>query len=128
MISHSVSKKHLEKGKSTSSWSSFDLSCCRDAEYLVHFHIVVSQRAKIIPTVLALRTTTYLGRERDYMPWQSALNNLNFFYLMFDRSEVYGPMQVCLLHCNSTTHISSCSHPHLHHHPLNSASVVFRSI
>nr|XP_046251148.1 alanyl (membrane) aminopeptidase b isoform X2 [Scatophagus argus] len=50
-------------------------------------------RAKIIPTVLALNTTKYLSNERDYMPWQSVLNNLDFFYLMFDRSEVYGPMQ-----------------------------------
>ncbi|XP_068578982.1 aminopeptidase N-like [Cebidichthys violaceus] len=50
-------------------------------------------RAKIISTVLALQTTQYLNKERDYMPWESALNNLDFFYLMFDRSEVYGPMQ-----------------------------------
>ncbi|XP_037623574.1 aminopeptidase N-like [Sebastes umbrosus] len=50
-------------------------------------------RAKIIPTVLALNTTKYLDIERDYMPWESALSNLDFFYLMFDRSEVYGPMQ-----------------------------------
>ncbi|XP_019733791.1 aminopeptidase N-like isoform X1 [Hippocampus comes] len=50
-------------------------------------------RAKLIPTVLALKTTKYLGKETEYMPWESALNNLDFFYLMFDRSEVYGPMQ-----------------------------------
>ncbi|XP_068459156.1 aminopeptidase Ey-like [Clinocottus analis] len=50
-------------------------------------------RAKIVPTVLALDTTKYLNQERDYVPWKSALNNLDFFYLMFDRSEVYGPMQ-----------------------------------
>ncbi|XP_061578143.1 alanyl (membrane) aminopeptidase b, tandem duplicate 1 [Cololabis saira] len=50
-------------------------------------------RAKIIPTILALRTTKYLIKESEYMPWQSALNNLDFFYLMFDRSEVYGHMQ-----------------------------------
>ncbi|MED6285664.1 hypothetical protein CHARACLAT_031483, partial [Characodon lateralis] len=50
-------------------------------------------RAKIIPTVQALQTTMYLKNEREYMPWESALNNLDFFYLMFDRSEVYGPMQ-----------------------------------
>lgn len=48
----------------------------------------------MVSTVLALRTTTYLKKERDYMPWQSAINNLDFFYLMFDRSEVYGPLQV----------------------------------
>ncbi|KAF3854282.1 hypothetical protein F7725_022337 [Dissostichus mawsoni] len=54
-------------------------------------------RAKIIPTVLALKTTKYLQLERDYVPWKSALNNLDFFYLMFDRSEVYGPMQNYLM-------------------------------
>uniref|UniRef100_A0A3Q3VN26 Aminopeptidase n=1 Tax=Mola mola TaxID=94237 RepID=A0A3Q3VN26_MOLML len=54
-------------------------------------------RARIIPTVLALRTTKYLYSEREYMPWQSAMNNLDFFYLMFDRSEVYGPLQSSVL-------------------------------
>uniref|UniRef100_A0A674MCV6 Aminopeptidase n=1 Tax=Takifugu rubripes TaxID=31033 RepID=A0A674MCV6_TAKRU len=53
-------------------------------------------RAKIISTELALRTTLYLKNERDYMPWESAINNLDFFYLMFDRSDVYGPLQVYL--------------------------------
>ncbi|KAE8296863.1 Aminopeptidase N [Larimichthys crocea] len=50
-------------------------------------------RAKIILTVQALNTTKYLINETEYMPWESAVNNLDFFYLMFDRSEVYGPMQ-----------------------------------
>uniref|UniRef100_G3PM41 Aminopeptidase n=1 Tax=Gasterosteus aculeatus aculeatus TaxID=481459 RepID=G3PM41_GASAC len=50
-------------------------------------------RAKMISTVLALDTTKYLIKETDYMPWESALSNLDFFYLMFDRNEVYGPMQ-----------------------------------
>ncbi|XP_062276095.1 aminopeptidase N-like [Scomber scombrus] len=50
-------------------------------------------RAKIITTVRALDTTKYLSSEREYMPWESAISNLDFFYLMFDRSEVYGPMQ-----------------------------------
>ncbi|XP_051808618.1 aminopeptidase Ey-like [Acanthochromis polyacanthus] len=50
-------------------------------------------RAEIIQTVQALKTTTYLSKERAYMPWASAINNLDYFYLMFDRSEVYGPMQ-----------------------------------
>uniref|UniRef100_A0AAX7SVT6 Aminopeptidase n=1 Tax=Astatotilapia calliptera TaxID=8154 RepID=A0AAX7SVT6_ASTCA len=49
-------------------------------------------RAKIISTVQALNTTKYLSNERDYIPWKAALNNLDFFYLMFDRSEVYGPI------------------------------------
>uniref|UniRef100_A0AAQ4PZJ6 Aminopeptidase n=1 Tax=Gasterosteus aculeatus aculeatus TaxID=481459 RepID=A0AAQ4PZJ6_GASAC len=51
-------------------------------------------RAKMISTVLALDTTKYLIKETDYMPWESALSNLDFFYLMFDRNKVYGPMQV----------------------------------
>uniref|UniRef100_A0AAQ4QWD8 Aminopeptidase n=1 Tax=Gasterosteus aculeatus aculeatus TaxID=481459 RepID=A0AAQ4QWD8_GASAC len=50
-------------------------------------------RAKMISTVLALDTTKYLIKETDYMPWESALSNLDFFYLMFDRNKVYGPMQ-----------------------------------
>lgn len=43
---------------------------------------------------LALNTTRYLDQEREYLPWDTALDNLDYFRLMFDRSEVYGPMQV----------------------------------
>ncbi|XP_054475304.1 aminopeptidase N-like [Anoplopoma fimbria] len=50
-------------------------------------------RAKIINTTLALRTTKYLSKERDYIPWESALRNLNYYILMFDRTEVYGALQ-----------------------------------
>nr|XP_029524189.1 aminopeptidase N isoform X2 [Oncorhynchus nerka] len=50
-------------------------------------------RAKLIPTTLALKTTKYLSKEIEYIPWESALNNLDYFYLMFDRTEVYGTMQ-----------------------------------
>ncbi|KAM7396135.1 hypothetical protein PAMP_019203 [Pampus punctatissimus] len=50
-------------------------------------------RAKIVSTSLALETTKYLNKEKAYMPWETAIDNLDFFYLMFDRSEVYGPMQ-----------------------------------
>nr|XP_033483089.1 aminopeptidase N-like isoform X2 [Epinephelus lanceolatus] len=50
-------------------------------------------RAKIINTTLALRTTKYLSKEREYIPWESALRNLNYYILMFDRSEVYGALQ-----------------------------------
>lgn len=53
-------------------------------------------RAKIIDTTLALDTTKYLSKERAFMPWESALDNMDFFYLMFDRSEVYGHMQAYL--------------------------------
>nr|XP_006629061.1 PREDICTED: aminopeptidase N-like [Lepisosteus oculatus] len=50
-------------------------------------------RAKHINTTLALDTTKFLSNETEYIPWQSALNNLDYFFLMFDRSEVYGPLQ-----------------------------------
>lgn len=53
-------------------------------------------RAKIINTTLALKTTKYLSKERDYIPWESALRNLNYYILMFDRSEVYGAFQAYL--------------------------------
>ncbi|TKS74008.1 Aminopeptidase N [Collichthys lucidus] len=50
-------------------------------------------RAQEVTTTLALRTTSYLSMETEYMPWQSALDNLNYYYLMLDRTEVYQPMQ-----------------------------------
>uniref|UniRef100_A0A3Q3X670 Aminopeptidase n=1 Tax=Mola mola TaxID=94237 RepID=A0A3Q3X670_MOLML len=53
-------------------------------------------RAKIINTTLALRTTKYLAKERDYIPWESALRNLDYYILMFDRTEVYGALQAFL--------------------------------
>uniref|UniRef100_A0A8C3AP23 Aminopeptidase n=1 Tax=Cyclopterus lumpus TaxID=8103 RepID=A0A8C3AP23_CYCLU len=53
-------------------------------------------RAKIINTTLALTTTKYLSKERDYIPWESALRNLDYYILMFDRTEVYGALQLYL--------------------------------
>lgn len=50
-------------------------------------------RARMINTTLALRTTTYLAQERDFIPWESALRNLDYFILMLDRSEVYEALQ-----------------------------------
>ncbi|KAM9469986.1 alanyl (membrane) aminopeptidase b, tandem duplicate 1 [Clarias gariepinus] len=50
-------------------------------------------RAGITGTTLALDTTRYLSLEREYMPWESALDNLDYFYLMFDRSDTYGLLQ-----------------------------------
>lgn len=48
----------------------------------------------MISSTLALRTTSYLSLETEYLPWQAALNNLQYFFLMLDRSEVHQPMQV----------------------------------
>lgn len=51
-------------------------------------------RAKYVSVTLALNTTRFLSRETAYMPWEAALNNLHYFQLMFDRSEVFGVMTV----------------------------------
>lgn len=50
-------------------------------------------RAKRVDITLALNTTKFLEKEVEYMPWQTTRRNLDYFYIMFDRSEVYGPMQ-----------------------------------
>lgn len=50
--------------------------------------------AQKIPVTLALNNTLFLNKETEYMPWEAALTSLNYFKLMFDRSEVYGPMKV----------------------------------
>lgn len=58
-------------------------------------------RAKIISTTLALSTTKYLAKERNYIPWESALRNLDYYILMFDRTEVYGALQVNTAHSDT---------------------------
>ncbi|NXO04850.1 AMPN Aminopeptidase, partial [Rhinopomastus cyanomelas] len=49
-------------------------------------------RAKHVPVTLALSTTRFLSKETAYVPWAAALSNLQYFQLMFDRSEVFGVM------------------------------------
>ncbi|XP_075288117.1 aminopeptidase N [Opisthocomus hoazin] len=49
-------------------------------------------RASYVDVTVALNTTRFLSKETAYMPWAAALNNLNYFQLMFDRSEVFGVM------------------------------------
>lgn len=46
-----------------------------------------------VPVTLALNNTLFLKNEIEYMPWQAAVSSLNYFKLMFDRTQVYGPMQ-----------------------------------
>ncbi|XP_026786092.3 aminopeptidase N [Pangasianodon hypophthalmus] len=53
-------------------------------------------RASIINVTLALRTTKYLSMEREYIPWEAALRSLSSLFEVFDRNEVYGPMQTYL--------------------------------
>uniref|UniRef100_A0A665W218 Aminopeptidase n=1 Tax=Echeneis naucrates TaxID=173247 RepID=A0A665W218_ECHNA len=54
-------------------------------------------RAKIVNVTLALNVTRFLYNETDFHPWDSAMRNFQYIYLMFDRTEVYGPMQVRFL-------------------------------
>ncbi|XP_072421563.1 alanyl (membrane) aminopeptidase b, tandem duplicate 1 [Chiloscyllium punctatum] len=54
-------------------------------------------RAKYRETTAALDTTKYLVSELEYIPWQAALDNLAYFELMFDRTEVFGPMKKYML-------------------------------
>ncbi|XP_072242690.1 alanyl (membrane) aminopeptidase-like b [Leuresthes tenuis] len=51
-------------------------------------------RAKLIDVTLALNATRFLSNEKEYLPWESAERNIEYFILMFDRTEVYGPMQL----------------------------------
>ncbi|KAG9340759.1 hypothetical protein JZ751_020351, partial [Albula glossodonta] len=53
-------------------------------------------RAQYVNVTLALNTTKYLSNDMEYVPWESALRNLEYFILMFDRSEVFGPMKAYL--------------------------------
>lgn len=53
-------------------------------------------RAGHVNVTLALNMTRYLKGEVEYIPWESALRNFDYFLFMFDRSEVYGPMQAYL--------------------------------
>ncbi|XP_045417664.1 aminopeptidase N [Lemur catta] len=54
------------------------------------FNLASAQKVSV---TLALNNTLFLIQETEYMPWQAALDSLNYFKLMFDRSEVYGPMK-----------------------------------
>uniref|UniRef100_A0A8C9X615 Aminopeptidase n=1 Tax=Sander lucioperca TaxID=283035 RepID=A0A8C9X615_SANLU len=53
-------------------------------------------RAKLVEVTLALNSTRFLRKELDFLPWQLTVRNLEYFVVMFDRSEVYGPMQAYL--------------------------------
>uniref|UniRef100_A0A8C8DAP9 Alanyl (membrane) aminopeptidase-like b n=1 Tax=Oryzias sinensis TaxID=183150 RepID=A0A8C8DAP9_9TELE len=51
-------------------------------------------RANLLDVTVALNFTFFLRNEREFIPWDSAVKNLEYFFLMFDRSQVYGLMQV----------------------------------
>lgn len=48
----------------------------------------------MVNITLALKTTRFLDKEHEYMPWQTAKDNLEHILLMFDRTEAFGPIQV----------------------------------
>ncbi|XP_034542646.1 aminopeptidase N-like [Notolabrus celidotus] len=54
------------------------------------FHLA---RANLLQSSHPLRFISFLVYENEYMPWQTALNNLDYYYLMLDRTEVYQPLQ-----------------------------------
>ncbi|XP_042889263.1 aminopeptidase N-like [Penaeus japonicus] len=74
-----------------------------------HESIHVINRAQIIDDVLslaragqvsydtALSVNAYLGKEVEYVPWYSALNNLGYLENMFTRSSGYGNLKTYLL-------------------------------
>ncbi|XP_043072647.1 alanyl (membrane) aminopeptidase a [Puntigrus tetrazona] len=49
-------------------------------------------RAHRLNVTIALSLTKYLVNDTEYIPWESTLKNLDHLVLMFDRSEVYGPI------------------------------------
>lgn len=59
---------------------------------IIHDSFNLASAGKLSIT-LPLSNTLFLASETEYMPWEAALSSLNYFKLMFDRSEVYGPMK-----------------------------------
>ncbi|CAN9498611.1 unnamed protein product [Ophioblennius macclurei] len=53
-------------------------------------------RAKLVNVTLALDSTRFLVNETHYLPWDAAMTNMQYLVEMFDRSEVFGPMQTYL--------------------------------
>lgn len=51
-------------------------------------------RVELRSSAQALKFISFLTGETEYMPWQTTLNNLDYYYLMLDRTEVYQPLQV----------------------------------
>ena len=49
----------------------------------------------MIDQLLALRMTTYLQNEIDFLPWNTAINNLEYIREMLGRTGLYGLFEVC---------------------------------
>lgn len=61
---------------------------------LICFLNIFFLRAKLVNVTLALNFTRFLRKETAFLPWELAIKNLKYYVHMFDRSEVYGPLQV----------------------------------
>ncbi len=73
-----------------------------------HTSIHVTNRAQIIDDAfnlaragkldyeLALQVTSYLGKEVEYLPWNSALSGLGYLNTMLKRTAAYGEFKVSL--------------------------------
>ena len=60
----------------------------------------------MIDQLLALRMTTYLQNEMDYLPWKSAIKNLEYMQGMLGKTGFYGLLEVCYSYSlNSISHV-----------------------
>jgi len=51
-------------------------------------------RASVLDYSIALRLTMYLSKEREYLPWKTALNSLSYLDTMLKMTPVYEMFQV----------------------------------
>lgn len=56
----------------------------------------VSLRAKLVNVTLALDSTRFLRKETEYIPWEAAMRNLQYFVFMLQHTEAFGPLQACV--------------------------------
>ncbi|XP_013790479.2 aminopeptidase N-like [Limulus polyphemus] len=54
-------------------------------------------RAGLLPYDLALMTTLYINKERNYLPWEAALESLSYIDMMLSRSAIYGKWEKYVL-------------------------------
>ncbi|KAA0714960.1 Aminopeptidase N [Triplophysa tibetana] len=87
-------------------------------------------RAGRLNVTIGLSLTKFLKNDTEYIPWESALKNLDYFILMFDRSEVYGPIskyqrqQVESLYKNFETHNINGTVPEKHTDQYNQVNAI----
>uniref|UniRef100_A0A667ZA41 Aminopeptidase n=1 Tax=Myripristis murdjan TaxID=586833 RepID=A0A667ZA41_9TELE len=89
-------------------------------------------RAKLVNVTLALNATRFLRNETELIPWESAVTNLRYIIAMFDRSEVFGPIQayrrqlVTNLYCFFKNYTDNATVPEDHsqqHNQINAIRV-----